>query len=111
MSENLLPPAFAEFERFARTWCLATETERWDRRLNSSMDEMTEFYEAFFPRLDEAIVYCDKFPLDDLPEDALHLLQLIYSLAMVAMAIEIFLQPRPVDSADAELERISEPWP
>ncbi|MEU1951693.1 hypothetical protein ACH474_07550 [Nocardia rhamnosiphila] len=111
MNENLLPPAFAEFERFARTWCLATEAERWERRLNSSMDEMTEFYEAFFPRLDEAIVYCDKFPLDDLPDDALHLLQLIYSLAMVAMAIEIFLQPRPVDSADAELERISEPWP
>ncbi|MEU1981746.1 hypothetical protein [Nocardia sp. NPDC019395] len=111
MSENLLPPAFAEFERFAPIWCLATESERWERRMNSSMEELSEFYTAFFPRLEEAIVYCDKFPLDDLPDEVLHLLQLVYSLSMVAMAVEIFFQPRPVDSADAEIERIGEPWP
>ncbi|WP_280421750.1 hypothetical protein [Nocardia carnea] len=111
MAQNMLPPAFAEFERFAPIWCLATETERWERRTNSSMAELDEFYGAFFPRLEEAIAYCDKFPLDDLPDEVLHLLQLIYSLALVAMAVEIFVQPRPVDSADAELERIAEPWP
>ena len=111
MSENLLPPAFAEFERFADIWCLATESERWQRRMDSTMDELTEFYNAFFPRLDEAIVYCDKFPLDDLPDEVTHLLQLVYSLAMVAMAVEIFLQPKPVDSADAVLERVQEPSP
>lgn len=111
MAENMLPPAFAEFEPFAPTWCLATESERWERRMNSSMAELNEFYTAFFPRLEEAVIYCDKFPLDDLPEEVLHLLQLIYSLAMVAMAVEIFSQPRPVDSADAELDRVAEPWP
>ncbi|MEV0362315.1 hypothetical protein [Nocardia fusca] len=111
MSDTLLPSAFAELEHFARVWCLATESERWERRMNSSMEELTEFYAAFFPRLEEAIAYCDKFPLDDLPEEVLHLLQLIYSLSMVAMAVEIFLQPRPVDSADAELTRTKEPWP
>ena len=70
-----------------------------------------EFYDAFFPRLEEAIDYCDKFSLDDMPEDALNLLHLIYSLVMVAMAVEIFKQPKPTDSADAVITRVGEPVP
>ena len=111
MADPLLPSAFAELESYAETWCLATETERWDRRMASSMAEMREFYDAFFPRLEEAIEYCDKFSLDDLPEDALHLLHLIYSLIMVAMSVEIMHQPRPTDAADAVMTRINEPVP
>ena len=47
-----LPSAFAELEPYAEIWCLPTETERWDRRLASTMPEMHEFYDAFFPRLE-----------------------------------------------------------
>ena len=108
---TLLPEAFAELEPYAWTWCLATETERHDQRLASSMDEMVEFYDAFFPRLEEAIEYCDKHPLDDLPGDVTHLLQLIYSLIMVSMSVEIFSQPKTVDAADAVLVRVKEPTP
>lgn len=111
MTNALLPPAFAEFEEFAQTWCLATEIERWNQRMASSMAEMRTFYDAFFPRLEEAIDYCDKFPLDDMPDDAVNLLHLIYSLVMVAMAVEIFTQPKPTDSADAVITRIKEPTP
>jgi phage-related baseplate assembly protein len=77
----------------------------------STMPEMREFYDAFFPRLEEAIDYCDKFTLDGLPDDALNLLHLIYSLIMVAMSVEIMHQPRPTDAADAVMTRISEPVP
>jgi hypothetical protein len=111
MADALLPSAFAEFEQYAQIWCLATECERWDKRVSSTMAEMREFYDAFFPRLEEAIEYCDKFPLDDLPDDAVHLLHLIYSLIMVAMSVEIMRQPRPTDAADAVMTRISEPVP
>lgn len=111
MADALLPSAFAEFEQYAQIWCLPTEPERWDKRMSSTMAEMREFYDAFFPRLEEAIEYCDKFPLDDLPDDALHLLHLIYSLIMVAMSVEIMHQPRPTDAADAVMTRISEPVP
>ena len=65
----------------------------------------------FSPRLEEAIDYCDKFSLNDMPEDAVHLLHLIYSLVMVAMAIEIFAQPKPTNSAYAVMDRIGEPVP
>ena len=111
MAETFLPSAFAELEEFAQTWCLPTEAERWNQRLLSTMAEMREFYRAFFPRLEESIEYCDKFSLDDMPEDAVHLLHLIYSLVMVAMAVEIFGQPKPTDSADAVLDRVGEPAP
>jgi hypothetical protein len=111
MAETMLPSAFAELEGFAQTWCLPTEAERWNQRLASSMLEMREFYQAFFPRVEEAIEYCDKFSLDELPDDALNLLHLIYSLVMVAMAVEIFGQPKPTDAADAVLDRVGEPVP
>ncbi|MCV7287468.1 hypothetical protein H7J87_19275 [Mycolicibacterium wolinskyi] len=111
MSEPMLPSAFAELEPYAETWCLATETERWNARLSSTMPQMEQFYDAFFPRLEEAIDYCDKFPLDGLPDDALNLLHLIYSLIMVAMSVEIMHQPAPVDAADAVMIRTGEPVP
>ena len=111
MSDVLLPSAFAELEKYAQTWCLATETERWNARMSSTMPAMREFHDAFFPRLEDAIEYCDKFSLDDLPEDAVHLLHLIYSLVMVAMAVEIFGQPSTIDAADAVLDRVREPAP
>lgn len=111
MSETMLPSAFAELEEFAEAWCLPTETERWDRRVNGTMAEMEQFYNAFFPRLEEAIEYCDKFSLDELPDDATNLLYLIYSLIMVSMSVEIMHQPRPVDACDAEMVRVSEPRP
>jgi hypothetical protein len=108
---TMLPSAFAELEPYAETWCLATENERWNQRLATSMAEMRQLYDAFFPRLEEAIDYCDKFPLDDMPDDALNLLHLIYSLVMVAMAVEIFKQPKPTDSANAVITRVNEPVP
>lgn len=107
----MLPAEFAELEPYAARWCLPTESGRFDRRMRSSMSELMEFYDAFFPRLEEAIEYCDKFPLEDLPPDVEHLLQLIYSLVMISMAVEIFGQVKTVDAADAVLTRVKEPRP
>jgi hypothetical protein len=107
----MLPAMFAELEPFAPTWCLATEAERWRQRHASTMTELTAFYDAFFPRLEAAIEYCDRFPLDELPADVTNLLQLIYSLVLVSMAIEVFGQPKTIDASDAVLDRIREPAP
>ena len=51
----LLPTPFADLEPFAAVWCLPTEGERYDRRLASTMDELQAFYDACFPRVEEAI--------------------------------------------------------
>jgi len=111
MSDALLPAAFAALEPWARTWCLATEPERWARRLGSSMPELQAFYDAFFPRAEEAIAWCDRFPLDDMPADAERLLQLLHSLLMVSYAVEVWRQPAVIHCGSARIDRIREPHP
>ena len=111
MSEALLPPEFAQLEPWAATWCLATEPERWAQRLRSSMPEMRDFYDAFFPRAEQAIAYCERFPLDDMPADAERLLQLLHSLLMVSYAVEVWKQPEVIKSGSARIDRIREPRP
>jgi len=111
MSHSLLPPQFSELEPFAATWCLATERQRFAQRMTSSMDEMQAFYDAFFPRAEAAIAYCEKFPLDDMPADAERLLQLLYSLVMVSFPVEAWRQPNVPDSGAAYLDLLIEPRP
>ena len=111
MTAALLPTGFADLEPFATTWCLTTEPERWARRLASTMDEMQSFYDACFPRAEEAIGYCDQFSLHDMPADAVRLLQLLHSLALVSYAIEVWRQPLPIDTGSARIDRIREPRP
>jgi hypothetical protein len=111
MADARLPGEFSDLEPFAAKWCLATERERYAARLSSSMQEMRAFYDAFFPRAEQAIAYCDKFPLDDMPEDAQRLLQLIYSLLNVSFPVEVWHQPNIPDSGAARLDRLLEPLP
>jgi len=111
MSEALLPKQFADLEPYATRWCLATEPERWELRLRSSMEDMQAFYDAFFPRAEAAIAYCDQFPLDEMPADAERLLQLLHSLLMVSYAVEVWKQPEVVHGGSARIDRIREPRP
>ena len=108
---TLLPAEFAELESFAPTWCLPTEAERFAQRMATPMADQQAFYDAFFPRAEEAIAYCDRFPLDELPEDAERLLQLLYSLIMVSFPVEAWRQPHIPDSGAAYLDLLIEPIP
>jgi hypothetical protein len=109
MTAALLPPAFADLEPYAPTWCLPTEPERWATRLASTMADMQDFYDACFPRVEEATCYCDGFDLDDLPDDAARLLELLCSFALVSYPIEVWQQPLPIDTGSARIDRIREP--
>ena len=104
----LLPTEFADLEPFTQ-WCLPSEPERYAKRLASSMTEMKAFYDAITPRAEEALSYCDKFPLDDLPDDAKSLMHIMQSLVMVSFPIEAWKQPRVPDSGAAWVEVLREP--
>ncbi len=65
------------------------------------MDELQAFYDAAFPRLPDALGYLDCARLDDLPEDATHLLWLCYSLVNVSFPVEVWRQARVPDSGAA----------
>jgi hypothetical protein len=111
MADALLPPEFSALEPFAREWCLASEPERYAKRLASTMDEMQAFYDALFPRAEEAIAYLEKFPLHELPDAAGRLLQLLYSLIMVSFPVEIWRQPYLPDTGTSSFDLKEEPIP
>ena len=104
----ILPSQFADLEPFA-DWSLETEAERYEKRLSSPMDELQAFYDAAFPRLDEAATYLDQHALDALPEDARRLLWLMYSLVNVSFPVEVWRQPRVPDSGAANMDMVVEP--
>jgi hypothetical protein len=105
-----LPPEFADLERFS-DWCLPTEPERYAKRLASSTAEMQAFYDAITERAEEALAYCDKFALDDMPEDVLNLMHMLYSMIMVSFPVECWKQPKVPDSGATTLDCVSEPVP
>ena len=111
MAETLLPPEFSDLEPFAAKWCLATEPERFAERMTSSMPDIQAFYDAITPRAEEAMAYCDKFPLDDMPVDARNLLHLLYSMVMVSFPVECWGQPAVPDTGAAYLDLLVEPGP
>jgi hypothetical protein len=105
---TMLPDAFADLEPFT-DWCLEYERQRYAKRLASSMDELQAFYDAAFPRLEDALAYLDAFELDTLPDDARRLLWLVYSLVNVSFPVEVWRQARVPDSGAAAMDVVVEP--
>jgi hypothetical protein len=108
---TMLPSEFSDLEPFAEKWCLATETERWSERLASSMEELRAFYDAMLSRVQDAMTFCDKFPLDAMPDDAVHLLRLLYSFVIVSFPVELWGQQWVPDTRGTAFVRVSEPLP
>ncbi len=103
-----LPADFADLEPFAG-WSLETEAERYEKRLASSLDELQAFYDAAFPRLEEAMAYLDQLDINALPDEATALLWLCYSLVNASFPVEVWRQPRVPDSGAARFDMLVEP--
>ncbi|HEY6430202.1 MAG TPA: hypothetical protein VIX84_23475 [Acidimicrobiales bacterium] len=111
MTETMLPAEFADLEPFAASWCLPTERERFAQRLAVPMDEMQRFYDAITARYEDAMAYCDRFPLSDMPDDATNLMHMLYSMIMVSFPVECWGQGRVPDTGAAYLDLLVEPGP
>lgn len=104
-----LPTGFEELEPWVEDWAVATREERYATRLAKNIEELSTFYDAMAARAEEAIEYLDGLDLDELPDDALRLLRLLYSMILVSYAVNIFKQPRIPDSGAAFFETLAEP--
>jgi hypothetical protein len=104
----MLPAEFAALDPYS-DWILATEPERYARRLAAGMADMQAFYDAAFPLLEPAMAHLDAFALHELPEAERNLLHLMQSLIMVSFPVEVWKQPRVPDSGAAYLDLIAEP--
>jgi hypothetical protein len=108
---SMLPQEFSDLEPFAAAWSLPTEPERFAQRLRSSMAEIQPFYDAMIARADDAMTYCDKFPLDELPADAKNLLYLLFSWVLISFPVECWGQASVPDTGAAYLDLLVAPGP
>ena len=103
-----LPDQFSALEPFAG-WALPTERERYDKRVACTMEELQAFYDAAFPRFEDALSYLDQFPLDTMPDDAQRLMWLYCALVTVSFPVEVWRQPRVPDSGASSFDQVSAP--
>src|SRR4051794_24629455 len=103
-----LPESFADLEPYAG-WALPTERDRYNKRLASSMDELQEFYDVAFPRLEGSVDYLKSVSLDDISDEDRNLLWLFESLVTVSFPVEVWRQPRVPESGAAEFNATVEP--
>jgi len=104
----ILPAEFGDLEPFA-DWSLQSEAERYAKRLSSTLDDLQAFYDAAFPRLEDAMTYLDQFEFTALPPSATRLLWLSYSVVNASFPVEVWRQPRVPDSGAARLDMLIEP--
>ena len=86
----------------------------WGVVIGAASGGLLALVHAFFAitlRAEDAIAYCDKFSLDDMPEDVLNLMRLLYSMIAVSFPVECWKQPRVPDSGASTLDCIAEPFP
>jgi hypothetical protein len=100
---TMLPSEFSDLEPFAPTWCLDTETERFNKRSACTMDDMQPFYDAAMARLDEARAYLDTKDLSELDEQDANLMNLLFSLIQISFSVELWRQPRVPDTGAADI--------
>ena len=105
---SVLPADFADLEPYAE-FALPSERERYAKRIASTMPELQAFYDAAFPRMEDAIAYLDRYSLDALPDDAQRLLWLYCALVTVSFPVEVWRQPRVPDSGASSFDEVGLP--
>lgn len=87
---NMLPAGFEKIENWVDDWSLPTQNTRWDKRLSSTPEEITAFYDAIVPYLDKILDYVDKFSLGDLDRPSSRLYNLALMVAEIAPNVELY---------------------
>ena len=105
---HVLPAEFADLEPFA-DWAIHGERARYAKRVSSTMEQLQTFYDAAFPRIDDAMTYLEKYEVDDLPEEGKRLLWLYCALVTVSFPVEAWRQPRVPDSGASSIDAVLEP--
>jgi hypothetical protein len=85
----LLPAQFKELEEFD-SWILKSDAERIDRRLTMSQPELVSFYNGMLPHIGKIMAYLRERPIGAVSPEDDSLLKLMYSLADVSVAVEVY---------------------
>jgi hypothetical protein len=108
-NERLLPEAFSDLEPFVAYWAVEGQENRRYQRHDTTMAEIQRFYDAVYPRADEAMKFLEPFSLRDLAGPNRRLAQLVLSLGQASMAVEVHREARvPYSSWPNKLKILAE---
>lgn len=85
---SLLPPGFGALEPFVALWSVAGTANRAQLRSERTAAERLAFYEAAKDMAAAALAFLDQKPLRDLDAAEQRLMNLMLSLAHVALSVE-----------------------
>jgi hypothetical protein len=103
------PEQFAALEPYAG-WALQSERDSYAKRLDSSIDELQEFYDAAFALIVQAREHLQSVPYDkNMSDEDKHLMWLYCALSTVSFPVEVWRQPRVPDSGASTLDAVVEP--
>ena len=86
---EILPAEFKELEKYLPDWALHSEEERFHKLAITSLPELQAFFETMLPRMDSLITYLSAWPLEQMPDHARHLYDLLLTFAETAHPIEL----------------------
>jgi hypothetical protein len=104
---GLLPEGFEALEPFAGRWAVAGTATRAAGRGASSAEERAAFYAAAKDLLVPALTYLDAKPLTELSATENRLMDMMLSLAHVALAVEGLGDDEPRHAAMRQHMRIT----
>ena len=85
---SALPEGFAALEPYVAKWAVSGTVARAARRGDSTAEEREAFYAAGKDLLDQALAYLDTKPLGSFTAADNRLMDMMLSLAHVALAVE-----------------------
>jgi len=89
---ELLPPAFVGLLPWVGGWALASENERFAKRVDSEMSVIRGFYDAILPQMTPLMEYLEKLPVSGLCVADQNLLNLALSYVEVSRIFEVWDQ-------------------
>ncbi len=92
MNATTLPADFRDLEAFSE-WALEQRADRFHKRVSSSIEKITAFYDAMVPRLDKVVNYLNSKPLASLEQSDKQLLAMTLSLVEVSRCVELWKAP------------------
>ena len=99
-----LPERFSDLEVYVGKWDLPDYNARYATRLNSSMEELRDFYAAMLKRAEDIKSYLDRKSFDLYEEEDKRLARLMFAVSVVGPAVDIYRSPQVPDSGATSFE-------
>ena len=97
MTDISLPEKFAHLEQYVEEWSIGDEEGRYLKRHNSTLEELTSYFNTVEPLLGDISVYLDRYSLKDLPPECKRLLGLALMCQECFSSVVLFKHPHVPD--------------